>query len=357
MTVTMKDVARSAGVSVATVSRVLAGREKVSAARREAVEQACKHLGYQPDGVAAALRKSSTSSIGILVPDIENPIFPAVIRAAEHELAQAALDIVLCDADNDVKVEAQRLETLLRRRVDALLVCPVHARGSARALRAAARSVPLIQLDRRAIDEADFVGIDQDAAMNQVAEHLRAVGAHSAVFAGRYEGMSSLLERSRAFEAACARYGLSAWPPAELPFPDSANGRAYARQLLAGGVLPDAIVCANDELAFGLLVELRDGGVRCPEDVLITGYDDIPAAEFMGLTTVNQSLADKGREAARLLLQRSNSPRQVRLTPTLVARATTDRSGERGAPAADPSWTGGTSRDDDRPAHPDGGNR
>ena len=321
----MKDVAREAGVSASTVSRVLTGRTRVAATKRDAVERACKKLGYQPDGLAAALRNRSSGTIGILVPDIENPIFPAVIRAAEHELAQSAVDVVLCDADNDVRVEAKRLETLLRRRVDALLVCPVHRRDSAPALRAAAHRVPLIQLDRHAIDDVDFLGVDQVAGMTQVVTHLRASGAGTAVFVGRHDGMSSLLERANAFDDACAALGVRAWPGVEVAFPDGANGRAYARHLLARGELPDAIACANDELAFGILAELRAAGVRCPEDILITGHDDIPAAEYVGLTTVNQSLQDKGREAARLLQQPSSSPRFVRLTPTLVARASTRR--------------------------------
>ncbi|WP_344215037.1 LacI family DNA-binding transcriptional regulator [Nonomuraea bangladeshensis] len=321
---TMKDVALEAGVSAATVSRVLTGHAKVAPEKREAVERACRKLGYQPDGLAAALRNRSSQSIGILVPDIENPIFPAVIRAAEHELARAAVDVLLCDADNDVEVEARRLETLLRRRVDALLVCPVHVRDSAPALRAAAGKVPLIQLDRRALDDVDFIGVDPVSGMTQVVTHLRAAGAHTAVFVGRHGGMSSLVERARAFEDACALHGLRDRPTLEVPFPDGASGRACARDLLARGDLPDAIVCANDELAFGLLAELRAAGVRCPGDVLVTGHDDIRAAEYLGLTTVNQSLQDKGREAARLLRQPSGSPRHVRLTPVLVPRATTE---------------------------------
>lgn len=325
----MKDVAREAGVSASTVSRVLTGRTRVVPAKRAAVERACKKLGYQPDGLAAALRNRSSQSVGILVPDIENPIFPAVIRAAEHELARTAVDVVLCDADNDVAVEARRLDTLLRRRVDALLVCPVHREDSAPAIRSAARRVPTVQLDRYAVDNVDFIGTDQVAGMTQVVDHLRARGAATAVFVGGYRGMSSLTERAHAFEQACAERGVAARRTVEVRFPDADNGRRYARSLLAGGDLPDAITCANDELALGVLVELRAGGVRCPDDVLITGHDDIPAAGFMGLTTVNQSLPAKGREAARLLRHPSTSPRQVRLTPTLVPRASTDR----GAPA------------------------
>lgn len=135
--------------------------------------------------------------------------------------------------------------------------------------------------------------------------------------------MSSLIERADAFEQACHAHELTALPTVELSFPDGVNGRTYARRLLASREFPDAIACANDELAFGILAELRSAGVRCPEDILIVGYDDIPASEYLDLTTISQPLQDKGREAARLLQHESNSPRHVRLTPTLIPRGTT----------------------------------
>ena len=150
-------------------------------------------------------RTRSSGSVGILVPDITSPFFPAVVQTVEHELAAAAIDVVLGDANNDVAVEARRLEMLLRRRVDALLVCPVDSRRSARALRSAASYVRLLQVDRWAIEEADFVGVDQLAGMSEIVEHLRSCGAESAVFAGLHEGMSSIVERAAAFETACQK--------------------------------------------------------------------------------------------------------------------------------------------------------
>lgn len=320
--VTMHDVATLAGVSVASVSRVLAGRPGVGLTKQKAVLEACAELDYQYDGVAAALRSGSTSSVGILVPDITNPFFPAVVQAAEHELAQGELDIVFCDAANDVDVETLRLRTLLRRRVDALLVCPVHTERSVPALRAAARSTRLVQLDRCAVDGLDFVGVDQGAGVAQLIAHIAERGAHDAVFVGATPGMSTIVERVSAFERAAPASGLT-HETVSVTFPDREHGRAWARAAIDAGRLPDAVVCANDELAAGVLLELRARGVGAPADVLVTGYDDVPFAQLLGLTTIRQPLQDLGREAARLLRQGSSASRRVLLQPSLVVRETT----------------------------------
>jgi LacI family transcriptional regulator len=116
------------------------------------------------------------------------------------------------------------------------------------------------------------------------------------------------------------------WPAVPISRMDLQTGRVAARQLLERGQLPDAILCANDLVALGVLSELREVGVRCPEDVLVTGFDDlVPTAELLGLTTVRQPLSDIGREAARLLQFASGAPRTVRLAPTLIVRSTTSR--------------------------------
>lgn len=323
MGVTIRDVAMAAGVSVATVSRVLAGGASVAEGKRKAVHDACAALGYRPDTRAAALRRGTSGSVGMLIPDITAPFFPAVVRTVEHELAETGTDLLFCDADNDVKTEAQRVETLLRRRVDALLVCPVDSHASRRALQGAARHVRILQFERYALEDADYVGVDQNAGMVQVAEHLRSLRVRDAVFLGLQERISSIAERAAAFQSACAKNGITARATVTLPRPDTPGGRAYARELLAAGHMPGAIVCANDEVALGLLTGLRAEGVRCPEDVLVIGYDDVPAAELMGLTTVRQPLHALGREAARMLQHHSEAARQVRLAPVLVARATT----------------------------------
>jgi LacI family transcriptional regulator, galactose operon repressor len=321
--VTMKDVAVAAGVSVATVSRVLANGASVAEEKRKAVHDACAMLGYRPDTLAAALRRGTSKSVGMLIPDITAPFFPAVVRSVEHELANTGTDLLFCDAANDVKAEAQRIEALLRRRVDALLVCPVDSQASRRALRAAASHVRIVQFERYTLEGADYVGVDQNSGMAQVAEHLRSRQVNDAVFLGLQSRISSIAERAAAFQSSCVENGISLRATVAVPRPDAAGGRAYARELLTADPMPDAVMCANDEVALGLLTALRAGGVRCPEDILVVGYDDVPAAELMGLTTVRQPLHELGREAARMLRYPSAAARQILITPSLVVRETT----------------------------------
>ncbi len=329
MSVTLRDVAQAAGVSVATASRALTGRGEVSPRTRRAVEDAGRRLGYRPDPVAAALRTRTTGTLGIVVPQIADWFYPPMVASVEHEFAKRQMGLLLADSHNDVTVEADRLETLLRRRVDGLIVCPVDSRDSAPALLAASRQVPTMQIDRHAVDEIDFVGFDEAQGMAQIAQHFSAMGARTAIFAGYDPAVSSTQERADGFATAAKLHGITLLETVEVldleGQTDFTAGRYFAARVLEQQ-LPDAIACANDLLALGVLAGLRAHGVRCPEDILITGYDDdVPMAELMGLTTVRVPLAEIGREAARLLLNKSLVARHVRLLATLVVRETTRR--------------------------------
>jgi LacI family transcriptional regulator len=320
LAVTMRDVATVAGVSVATVSRVLAGGASVTEEKIRLVQAACSSLGYRPDTLAASLRRGTSGFVGMLIPDISAPFFPAVVQSVEHELADTGIDLLFCDADNSVSTEAQRVETLLRRRVEALLICPVDSEASQPAIAAAATQVRVLQFERYALSDTDYVGVDQRAGMSQVVSHVRAQGSADAVFVGHQLRVSSVSERAAAFLDECDKQGVVARRPLPLPSLDIPAGRACGAELIHRGDLPAAIVCANDAIALGVLMELRAAGIRCPDDVLVIGYDDVPAAELVGLTSVRQPLNELGREAARLLGQSSTTARHVRLAPRLVVR-------------------------------------
>jgi LacI family transcriptional regulator len=323
--VTIRDVAAAAGVSVSTVSRVLSGQYGVSESTKRTVERACRRLNYRPSAAAASLRTRSTGVVGMIVPEITNPYFPAVVQGVEQEYARVGVDLILCDAGNDVAAEAHRLDTLLRRRVDALIICPVDTDRSGDSLRSIAGQVPLLQIDRHAVDNIDFVGVDESSGISQVVAHLSAKGITTAAFVGTAAGISSIAERAQAFTAACHRHGIAALPIVAVTDTDLAAGQRAARDLLASTAPehPQAIVCANDQLAFGVRAALDAAGLQCPQDIAVTGYDDSAAAELIGLSSVRQPLGDLGREAVRLLQQPSPTPRSVRLAPRFIPRTTT----------------------------------
>ena len=230
MRVTLREVAAEAGVSLASASRALSGRTGVSPALRRTIEDVSRRLDYQPSAVAASLRTRSTGALGMVIPDIANPFFPAIVQGVEREFARRNLALVLCDTEENVEVEAARIETLLRQRVDALIVF-LDRKRSAPALRRAKRYVRVIQINRHALNDADFVGLDEAMAMAQVIEHIRDAGARTAVFVGLLPAMSSLEERAAGFSAACARFDVEASPTIQIERIDVPTGRAVALTL------------------------------------------------------------------------------------------------------------------------------
>ncbi|MGV9775556.1 LacI family DNA-binding transcriptional regulator [Streptosporangium sp. NPDC003464] len=351
MGVTIHDVARAAGVSVASASRALSGRRKVGADVAERVARAVAELGYRPNAVAKALRDRTTGTIGMVVPGIGNPFFTMIVEAVEHQLQRTGVDLLLCASQYTPEVEASRLETLMARRVDGLIISPCDMEGSVPAVLNAARQVPLVQVDRYIEDGgADWVGVDDAQALTLAVDHVVAGGARSVVFVGSRLVNSSARLRLDGFERAAARAGVSVRPPLLGDF-TLGWGVEAGRLLLAEDSLPDAVICGNDEIAIGLLRALRLGGVRVPTEVSVVGFDDVGYAAMCDppLTTVRQPVEAIAAEALRLLGQvRMDDPRpaqRIAIAPRLVVRETSRPvegvSRDRGAAGAGSTPAGG----------------
>jgi LacI family transcriptional regulator len=332
ITVTIRDVAEAAGVSTATVSRVLSGNRSRADDYAAAVYKAVDQLGYRGDAVARALRRGATQVVGIVVPDITNPFFPRIVQAIERSLHDTANGLLLGDSSNDPELEADRISTLLDRRVDGLVIVPCDAERSAEAVADARRRVPVLQLDRRVEGvRTDYVGVDDAAGIAATTEHVIAGGRRRPAFVGARRRISSG-RRREAFRATTAR--LLGEPAEQILEGDFsvAWGEAAAAELLAGkgGDRPDAIVCGNDLIALGVLRTLRLAGMRVPADVAVTGFDDVGFASISdpAITTARQPLDALGGEGARLLLRRiageTGPPIGITLAPELVVRESTD---------------------------------
>jgi LacI family transcriptional regulator len=340
--VTLKEVARASGCSVATVSRVLAGTRPVGPETARRVREAAESLGYRPNQVARALRSRSTGTIGLVLPQITNPFFPSLVREVEHALHAEGRAVLLADCDDDPKTEAARITTLLDRQVDALLVIPVDERHSRDAVAAAAARVPLVLLDRGCgPGVADSVATDNTTGMALVLDHLAATGRHRVCFVGAAGTDSAAVERLAAYEAGAGALDPQASGRVELGDFSLEWGRAAVDRILPSR--PEAVVCANDLIAVGVLQRLRQLGVDVPGEIAVTGFDDIPMADLAdpALTTVRQPVRELAAEAAHLLGhrlagQKDGPRRSVRLAPELVVRAS---SAPRAASAQDTGST------------------
>lgn len=327
--VKLQDVADAAGVSIATASRALGGKKRVSAQTAEAVLAAARRLGYTVDPIARALRDGSTRTVGMIVPVIGNPYFAELIGAVEDELRQVGFELVIADSHGDVAQEALRLATLVARRVDGILVVPQDSTGSVTAIRRAMTSVPVVQVDRKVDRVAgDFVGVDNDTGMRLVLEHLADQGVRRVVLASSDDANTAGRTRRQAYERLVLELGLVADAHVIGNFSIEA-GREAARQLLARTSLPDAVVTGSDLNAIGLVSGLRQSAVHVPTDLLVTGFDGTELSEVYepSLTTVHQPLDAIARNAVSFLMSRVADPQQPvrdsRIGATLVVRAST----------------------------------
>ncbi|MET3452509.1 LacI family DNA-binding transcriptional regulator [Curtobacterium sp. 1544] len=330
MAVTLADVAARAGVSTTTASRVLARSRAVSPGVQAAVERASSELGYAGNGVARALRRQRTDAVGMVVPSIRNPFFTALVDAVERTLQTTGRVLYLCDARDDVTVEAQHLRSLVARGVDGIVVSPcADGRSTAAVVEAAAR-VPLVQLDRHVPEPvADWVGLDDRAAMDLVVDRLAARGVRAAGFVTAAVANSSTRERAAGFADACARVGIRTDPAWTVTGAFTiADGIAAGQRFVElGAGRPDAVVCADDLLAIGVSHALRGAGLDIPADVAVTGLDDLEFAPYVSppLTTVRQPTDRMAEEVLRLLDRPPGATRtpgtRIALPPTLVVRA------------------------------------
>lgn len=334
---TIAEVARLAGVSTASVSRALSGSRPVSPETARKVRRAAAEVGYSVNSIGRALRSNRTDTIGMVVPKISNPFFTSLVECVEHALGRHGQQLFLCDSRSDPEVEAERLRSLVARSVDGIVVSPAHGTASAYAVLEAARRLPLVQLDRYVGGTStDWVGVDDVAAMRLVLDHVHATGARSAAFVGSRTTHSSSEQRLTGFHKRAAELGMSVrdqWcllGDYSIPWGEQAVSRLVER-----GEVPDAIVCADDLIALGVTRACRVHGISVPEDVQVTGYDNIEFSRLSEppLTTVDQPKKQIAQEAVRMLNAASSARAEnaeefrtaahIALIPRLVVREST----------------------------------
>jgi LacI family transcriptional regulator len=328
---TIADVARRAGVSTMTVSRVLNNSGYASEETRSRVVAAVAELGYMPDGPARSLRVKRTQTLALVLTDITNPFFTTVARGVEDAASAEGYSVMFCNTDESEEEEARYVRMLLERQVDGILLVPASA--SSRSFDAAlTRGKPVVALDRAVHGaQVDTVRCDSEGGAQQAARHLLALGHREiAVLAGSRE-VSVTVERVRGAQRAFADAGLTLSEERILyGKPETGSGAEMARAALALDPRPTAFLATNNFIAVGAFAALRELNLRVPEDVSLAGFDDLPAALLFDpfLTVVSQPAYEMGRGGAELLLARlrgagPDETQDIVLPTQLVVRRST----------------------------------
>jgi LacI family transcriptional regulator len=326
--VTSRDIAQQAGVSQATVSRVLQGSSRVSPATRERVLAAMQEADYRPHAAARAMKTRRSGTVGVVVADITNPFYPELLDAVTHALDQAGQRMILWNSAGPGEHSA--LEAIREGSVDGLLFTTV-TRESAPLKEALLHEEPVVLL-HRGLDspECDQVVSDNVAGGRTVADYLVGSGHERIGFLRGPDLPSTAVQREQGFRRRLAELGVALRPAlvGQAEFRHD-TARTLMRSLLRRAEPPTAVFCANDLTAFGAIDGALSLGARVPEDVWIVGYDDIAMAAWdaFDLTTVRQPIADMARTAVRFLVERIADPslpvRREVFANTLTVRGST----------------------------------
>jgi LacI family transcriptional regulator len=327
--ITIADVAREAGVSRQTVSRVLNDKAEISTSTRESVMRVIERLGYSPSGVARSLATNRTLTVGLVVPDITNPFFPEIARGVEYVARERGYEMFLCNSVEDPDREENVLRALEDKRVDGTIICASRLPDG--------RLFPRLRGQRAAVlvnrlaptELAGSVRVEDAEGTEQAVNHLRGSGRGVIGFLSGPPNSHSARERARGFQTALATADRNGGHVRSCsPNPEGGYGAALALLSENGGI--DALLCYNDLVAVGALRACAEIGLDVPRDVAVVGCDDIMFAGLLSpaLTTLRVPKYDIGASAARMLLDRIGGRRgedEILLRPELVVRASAPR--------------------------------
>lgn len=324
---TIRDVASHASVSVASVSRVLNGTGPVTATTRERILQSIETLGYVPHSGARSLSTSRTDTVGVILPDLFGEFFSELIRGMDLAARAHGLHLIVSSSHGDAD-EASAAIRSMRGRVDGLIVLSPHLDDFG--LSATAGRLPVILMNGGAVGDLPSIAVDNRGGAIAAVEHLLQTGrrriAHISGPAGNLEAEARLA----GYAEAMAKAGFDALV-VDGDFTQTSGHRA-ASGLMARADRPDALFVGNDTMAIGALLALQEDGLRCPEDVAIVGFDDVPIASLVrpALTTLRVDIVGIGRRAldrlVGLMRDKTAEPAEAvheTVRPTLIVRGST----------------------------------
>lgn len=309
MAVTVQEVAKLAGVSPMTVSRVVNGSPKVSPEARQRVERAVAELGYVPNRLARGLMKGKTGVFGLIVPDVANPFYTLLTSGVEKVAARAGRHVILCNTHGDLAREREYLEDMIAFRADGILIAPVSDQSKSYLRTVRRHKVPLVLVDRAVKGfESDLVQGDSVAGARRLVEHLIELGHRRIGLITENELVSTARDRFEGYRDALEAAGIPFNPDyiGETSAIEPDDARVTTLQLLQLPDRPTAIFAVNNLAALGVAEAAREEGLKIPDDLALVCFDDIDFASrlFPFLTVMAQPAETYGTIAAQLLLDR-----------------------------------------------------
>lgn len=310
--VTLKDVAQRAGVSTATVSRVLSGTYYVSDETKRRVLQVVELLNYQPNGIARSLRSARTHTLGVLVPDISNPYFMSLVRAFEDAVGAQSYHMILASSDDHPEKQHALLNILLEKRVDGILLAPCQSDIGALIQHCADRKIPVVLVDRKASDvRVDTVTEESEVSAYELIKYVISLGHLDIAMINSNVPISTVMERQRGYERALLEASIV--PRSEYAMVggfDQITGYTSGKRLLEmGSQRPSAIFCTNNFITTGVLLAAKELNISVPHDVSVVSFGDLWLSELISpkMTAVIQNPERVGSIAARILLNKLNT--------------------------------------------------
>lgn len=331
--VTIREVARRAKVSVGTVSNVLAGLETVRPDLRRRVDDAMRELDYHPNQIARSLKTRSTKTLGMVIGDITNPFFPQMVRGAEDAALARGYLLFTLNTDDRADRERGALALLRARKVDGILLTLSNGEDTSHIQSLVDASIHVVALDRFPEGlEVDSVCVDGYRGSKMCMHHLLSRGHQRIGLVTGGEKVQTSRERVRGYAEVLSESGV---PMDEALIKHGDNrlesGYRLTKDLLLNANPPTAIFAANAMMGFGALKAMQELGLRCPEDVALAVFDDVPFGDVLQprLTVVAQPAYDMGRIGAELLIERIEEkgepapPKHLQLSPELIVREST----------------------------------
>ncbi len=329
--ITIKDIAKKAGVSIATVSHVINKTRYVSDELKRKVYEVMEEADYHPNVMAGSLRRKKTKTIGLIVPDNANPFYAELAKAIENILFSYDFSLMLCNSEHNLEKELKYITVLRAKRVDGVIVIPAGSKAD-HINKLVESGLPIITLDRPVSDLlADSVLIDHFQGIFDATEYLIKLGHERIAYIDKPFDLPHKFVRLKGFHKALKKYRIklygSLYTKGGVCFADGARAMKI---LLKVKPTPTAVLAFDDVIAMGALRTIQDYGLRVPEDISLIGFDDMPLCSYTNprLTTIHYPKDTMAEIACKLLLERiegsgSEERNNVILPPRLVLREST----------------------------------